>query len=155
MNPFVLDPRSRLSAWKELRTQIQAVEFLDDKVQLTLTFWKQAPIENPILDWDNSSRWPTPWELLNNNRFCESTLSLAVAMTLVMSEPSLFEDIELLLITDRRHHVQKVVARLPECVLNYGWLDIHPRDILQGCSLHRLWTYDGRQWAETQPNQNN
>ena len=151
MNPFVLDPRSRLTAWKGLRTQIQEVKSVDEKVQLTLNFWKQAPIENHILDWDNSDRWPTPWELLNDNNFCESTLSLAVAMTLIMSSPEEFGGIKLLLITDRRHHVQKVVAGLPESVLNYGWLDVHPRDILQGCSVHRQWTYNGRQWVEPKP----
>lgn len=149
MNLFLLDAKSRLLGWKVLREQIAQSENLDHKIQLCLRFWQQAPIENPTIDWDNSRLWPTPWEMLHSNRFCESALSLGVAYTLLLSDSATFHDLKLLLITDRQAHVQKIVAKTCSQVLNFGWLDQHNASVLNGSQLHNKWVFDGRQWQTT------
>lgn len=146
MNPFLLDPRSRLLSWKELRTAIAGEESPVDKIHLALSFWKQAPIENPLIDWDNAQKWPTPWELLHNNRFCEGALTLGVAYTLILSNPEQFQDLTLLLITDRENHVQKIVAKTHGYILNYGWLDRNPMTVISNCQIHSRWNFDGKCW---------
>jgi len=146
MNPFLLDAKTRLEAWKTLRSNISSAETLKEKIALCLSFWQQAPIENPIIDWDNSKGWPTPWEMLHSNRFCEGALSLGVAYTLLLSAPQEFADLRLLLITDRRAHVQKIVVKTQGQVLNYGWLDSNPSSVLNTSQIHNRWEFDGRQW---------
>jgi hypothetical protein len=113
-----------------------------------LTFWKQAPIENPLIDWDNAQKWPTAWELLHNNRFCEGALTLGTAYTLLLSCLDNFQDLKLLLITDRQNHVQKIVAKTHGSILNYGWLDQNPAALLNNCQVHARWGFDGRGWQE-------
>ena len=148
MNPFLLDPKERLKAWKGLRAQIASTESVVEQMDLALNFWKQAPLEKPILDWDNCQSWPTPWEMLHTNRFCESTLSLAVGYSLVLSSPHNYPDLELVLITDRLNHVQKVLARTQEWTLNHSWLDRLPRYQLQNVQIHSKWHYNGKAWQE-------
>lgn len=125
---------------------VLASETLLEKIQLTLTFWKGAPLENPLLDWDNCANWPSPWELINDNRFCDSTLSLAVANTLVMADPDNFKDAQLALITDRENHVQKIVVITHDRVLNLGWLDVTPREAIKQAHINRRWKHDGKIW---------
>jgi len=146
MNPFLLDTSSRRVAWKLLREEILEQSSPDAQIDLALTFWKQAPIENPLIDWDNAEKWPTPWELLHTNRFCEGALTLGVAYTLILSSPEHFQDLGLLLITDRQNHVQKIVAKTHSQVLNYGWLDRLPATTIKNCQVHSRWWFDGRNW---------
>ena len=148
MNPFVLDAKARLSAWKSLRNQIQQTQQLADKVNITLDFWKQAPIENPIIDCDNSKNWPGPWELLHTNRFCESSLSLAVGYTLVLSDPSIFADTKLMFVTDRAQHIQKITVSINGWIINHGWLDCQSISDLKNLHTHQVWTFNGKSWTE-------
>jgi hypothetical protein len=147
MNPFLLDSRNRLTAWKSHRVLIQNAPEVNEKIQLTLSFWKQAPIENPVIDWDNSAVWPTAWELVHANRFCESALSLGVAYTLLLSGDDSFSDPELLLITDRVNHVQKIIVRMGQLVLNYGWLDEQPATVLRLSEIHQKWRWRDKTWV--------
>jgi hypothetical protein len=147
-NPFLGSHRVRQDAWRQLRTSIQAAPTAQNKITQTLDFWKQAPLENHLLDWDNCKLWPTPWELLHNNRFCESSLSLAVAYTLVMSDPDYFPSIQLVLITDRKDHVQKIVVQTHDHILNYGWLDQQPTDLIHTINVNRRWCYVENKWQE-------
>ena len=146
MNPFILDTKSRVEDWKKLRKDVSSEELVETKIQKTLQFWKQAPLENPLLDWDNSKDWPNPWELLHNNRFCESTLSLAVAYTLIMSD-QIFSNITLILATDRKNHIQKIMVEYEDLIINYGWLDVNQRTILDNSHIHTRWKYDGKKWT--------
>lgn len=148
INPFVIDPKTRLTAWKDLRKEVSLSENIEEKINLALQFWRMAPLQNNVLDWDKCENWPTPWELLNNNKFCDSTLSLAVAYTLVLSDPEIFTDIMLMLVTDRINHVQKIMVKTNNLVLNYGWLDVNPLEILEKSQIHTRWVFDGKQWIK-------
>jgi len=148
MNPFIQDARSRLRAWKQLRHAIQAQQDPQQQIQITLEFWRQAPLERPLIDWDHCENWPTAWELLHNNRFCESSLSLAVALSLLYSDVAGWDQTQLVLITDRQHHVQKIVVQTPWALLNHGWLDIRPVADLQQMHINRKWSWNNNTWNE-------
>ena len=148
INPFIIDPKARVAAWKKIRIDIQSIDIIQQKIDIALKFWRMAPLENPLLDWDDCSKWPTPWELLHNNRFCDSTLSVALGYTLVMSDPETFSDIRLLLITDRSNHVQKIIVKTNDIVLNYGWLDSNPATVLSSANIQDRWKFDGKKWSK-------
>jgi len=90
MNPFMLPEKERMLSWRELRNQIQAANDLDTKLNLLLQWWSKAPICRYSIDAFDSSEWPTPWELLNENMFCTSAISYMMAQTLALTgfEPS-------------------------------------------------------------------
>jgi hypothetical protein len=148
MNPFIQDARSRLSAWKQLRNAIQAQQLPQQQLTVALEFWRQAPLEKPLIDWDHCENWPTAWELLHNNRFCESSLSLAVALSLLYSDMLRWSHTQLVLITDRQQHVQKIVVLTQWAMLNHGWLDMRPVADLQQMHINRKWSWDNNTWRE-------
>ena len=68
----------RLSDWFHLRSEI---EQNDNPYIKNIEFWNQAPMVsyNHIIDQYNKKVWPTPWEIIANNRYDEFTLALMLA----------------------------------------------------------------------------
>lgn len=147
INPFILDYKTRLQSWKDLRSQVVALDNIEAKLLQTCKFWQQAPIENKVIDWDDSSSWPDAWMMISRNHYCDSTLSLAVAYTLLLVDPSESSNIRLCLITDRQNEIQKIVLKTHEYVVNHGWLDIIPKKSLV-LEVNRRWLFDGKHWVE-------
>jgi hypothetical protein len=75
--------QERLADWVRLR---QEAASLDQSQQLMLIndWWFRAPIVNHLIDWKNTQSWPTPWELLNNNGYCELARALGIVYTLML-----------------------------------------------------------------------
>jgi hypothetical protein len=145
-NPFLTIPEKRLKAWKNTRQAVTECADNIQKIQSVLDFWKQAPLENRILDWDNSNSWPSPWELLTNNHYCESTHSLGIAYTLLLASPELFSNLSLDLINDRNNSIQKIVVNWDGYYLNHGYMDIKAKHELTNIQTQNRWTWDGKKW---------
>ena len=72
----------RITRWREFRDQLtNSKEPLQDIVNL----WNKAPRTERDLDPWNSQRWPTPWELLEENRFCPVAIPLMMGWTAKLS----------------------------------------------------------------------
>jgi hypothetical protein len=77
--------QERLADWVRLR---QAAAPLEQSQQLMLIndWWFRAPIVNHLINWENPRSWPTPWELLNNNGYCELARALGIVYTIMLIE---------------------------------------------------------------------
>jgi len=42
---------------------------------------------NRYLHWDDWPDWPTPWELLNDNIYCDLARALGMLYTIIMIDP--------------------------------------------------------------------
>lgn len=73
----------RLHLWKDLRDQIEEEE---DPIQAALNFWNDIPKTSRNLDPYDANTWPTPWEMIEENEYCEYTSILAVGYTLMLTE---------------------------------------------------------------------
>jgi len=146
MNPFVMDAKYRLSAWKSCRAEIAAQTDVDAQLDVCLKFWQQAPLENHILNWDDCTTWPSAWELLDDNSYCTSGHSLGVAYTLIWAAPDQYSDLSLRLITDRANSVQKIMVYTQGWVLNSGYLDKTSENSLQHVHTHSIWKWTGKLW---------
>jgi len=73
----------RLHLWKELRDQIDQE---DSPIEVVLDFWNSIPKTARNLDPYDSSTWPSPWEMIEENEYCEYTSVLAVGYTLMLTE---------------------------------------------------------------------
>ena len=73
----------RLSLWRSFR---DSVENSENPLQEVIDFYKDAPSVSLNTDpWDNSI-WPTPWELLEENLYCDFIKILAICYTLQLTE---------------------------------------------------------------------
>jgi len=75
----------RLSSWVHLRQHAptQDIESMLHDVNL---WWGCCPTVNRHLHWDDKSNWPSPWELLSDNNFCNLAKALGIVYTLLMVE---------------------------------------------------------------------
>lgn len=82
MNFIETSVDSRITQWRDFRTQLEVSK---DPLQETQDLWNNAPVINRYLDpWD-SQQWPTPWELLKENRFCPVGIPLMMGWTLKLT----------------------------------------------------------------------
>lgn len=146
MNPFLLDPQSRRAAWKTVRLDISGLPNSESRIDAALAFWRQAALERTTIDWDDCRGWPTAWELIQRNQYCESAQSLGLALTLMLASPELVDSTRLHLITDRHNCVQRIVAQVDGWILNHGWCDRQPALLLGKVSVHQTWRWHDRAW---------
>ena len=72
----------RITLWREFRNTLESCT---NPYQRTLEFWQQAPVAEKYLNQYNSQQWPTPWELLKENRFCPVAIPLMIGWTLKLT----------------------------------------------------------------------
>ena len=147
-NPFLSDPKSRLQSWKRLRETLQAQSNAVDQIDMCVQFFKQAGFENYYLDWDKHSDWPGAWDLIWNNNFCPSSLSLAVAYTLLLAAPGTFENLSLRLILDRTNSIQKIIVDWDDWWINYNYLDRTDKNKLKTSVTLNQWIYQNKSWQQ-------
>ena len=75
----------RLAEWAELRVSLQSAS-IDEQMQSINDWWFQAPISNHYLHLDDISCWPSPWDLLSDNIYCEVARAAGIVYTILMME---------------------------------------------------------------------
>lgn len=82
---FKADADQRLHIWFEFRSTLETSENpLGDLIE----FWDPAPriTYNNLIDPYFSRDWPTPWEIIDRNKYDDFTLSLMMGWTLLLTQ---------------------------------------------------------------------
>ena len=95
----------RLRSWTALRSQIQD---LNPQAALLATnsWWFAAPWRPYYLHWDDQSTWPDPWQLLNENIYCDVARGLGILYTIALADHPDIQDAQLVLTQDNGTLVQ-------------------------------------------------
>ena len=112
----------RLAAWYQLRESVQSLP-LDQTLALINQWWNHAPWTPYYLHWDDQPAWPDPWQLLNDNVYCDLARSLGILYTVNMLDRADTVDAELVLTEDARNLVlvaqrKYILNWSPEIVVN-------------------------------------
>lgn len=94
----------RLHEWHQLRVAASEMP-LEDCLLAVNDWWFRAPITSRYLHWDDAEKWPTPWELLHDNIFCDLARSLGMLYTLAMIQHAEITELSIIE-TDRDNLVQ-------------------------------------------------
>ena len=78
---FLRSVEERLSTWAQHRAEIETV---DNPLEETCEFWRSAPYlpYNNKIDPFCQRDWPTPWEIIVDNKYDDFTRALMIAWTL-------------------------------------------------------------------------
>jgi hypothetical protein len=87
-----LNSHDKIYYWKNFRETILKLETNYDAALATQTFWEKRGRVKWNLDYDNPSKWPTPWEIINENVYCRSTLAVMMFYTLYYSDDHYWKD---------------------------------------------------------------
>ena len=75
--------QTRQLAWYQLR---QTLETSEDPFSDVAKFFLRLPRVKFYTDPYDSSTWPTPWELIDENEYCEFNLILGMCYTIQLTE---------------------------------------------------------------------
>lgn len=77
----------RLTIWRNFRDSLSASA---QPVQDVIDYWNTIPQGTRNVDPYDQTTWPDPWEMIEENLYCEFTKILAIAYTLKLS--NLYDD---------------------------------------------------------------
>jgi len=110
----------RLSSWAELRAQLETCE---TPLQCVIDFWQSAPYipYNHHVDPFHQQSWPTPWEIIVENKYDDFTRALMIAYSLKYTQKFKNSVIELRTLVDNtKRKYYNIVCVDDEWVINYN-----------------------------------
>lgn len=121
---FFEDFESRISKWVSFRKELEAH---NNPIQATIDFWNRAPISPLSCDPFDQSTWLDPWNLIEENKYCEFSKILAIYYTLALTDRFKDNYFEIQVINDREAHELKYLLYMDDFVIGY----FYNRSILQ------------------------
>lgn len=110
----------RLTEWMAFRQHLETIE---DPLQQVWDFWHVAPFipYNKNIDPYHQKSWPSPWEIIVENKYDEFTRALMIALTLKLTKRFSKSKIEVKTLVDiSRHREYNVVYVDDSWVINYN-----------------------------------
>lgn len=110
----------RLSAWSEFRKSLDSIA---TPLESVMDFWKDAPriIHNHRIDRYNPRSWPTPWDMIVDNRYDDFGFAVIIAYTLKLSNRYKNSQIEVRSMVDSsKTRLYNLVVIDDTFVLNYS-----------------------------------
>ena len=77
----------RLAAWAKLKETTLTSDIESALTQIN-TWWFDVPWQPYYLHWDDVARWPDPWQLLDDNVYCDLARGLGIVYTISMLDRS-------------------------------------------------------------------
>jgi hypothetical protein len=117
---FNLSIDNRLSEWINHRKKLDESE---DPLQDVWDFWHQAPFipHNRNIDPHHYRSWPSPWEIIQENKYDDFTKSLMISWTLKLTTKFKNSKIELRTFVDNtRSREYNLIYIDDNWVLNYS-----------------------------------
>lgn len=113
------DLDARLEDWSNLRKLIEQSETpLNDVVG----FWNQVTLtsHNPHIDHYYPASWPTPWEIIDHNRYDDFTKAIMIGYTLLLTNRFKKSVIHIKTLVDKSHNkLYNIVDINDICILNF------------------------------------
>ena len=107
---------TRISKWRSFREEL---ETHSDPIQATIDFWNKAPISSLSCDPFDQSTWLDPWNLLEDNHYCEFSKILAIHYTLALTDKFRDSYFEIQIVNDRDAHELKYLLFVDDYVIGY------------------------------------
>lgn len=79
-----LEAGERIVRWRAFRLAIGGMP-LEQAIQTTAEFWQNCPHEPYYLDPGDPESWPTAWDLISENYYCDLAKALGMLYTIAYS----------------------------------------------------------------------
>jgi hypothetical protein len=89
----------RLESWYSMRQQCHNLP-VESVLLLINSWWFTTPWQPYYLDWLDQDSWPDPWQLLNDNVYCDLARALGILYTISLLDRADLTDAALVLSQD-------------------------------------------------------
>ena len=116
---FDQDVDDRLSSWAQHRAQL---DLCDDPLNEVWEFWRHAPFipYNNKIDPFYQASWPSPWEIIVDNKYDDFTKALMIGHTLKLTKKFRDSKIEIRTLVDNpRSKYYNICCVDEEWAINY------------------------------------
>lgn len=110
----------RVAEWHDFRQNLETVE---DPLRYAIDFYRSAPIVSIHTDPYDRERWPDPWELVNENQYCEFCLLLGICYSLQLTDRFSASSFEIHIGIDRANSATHYLLYVDNNVI--GWNDTY------------------------------
>jgi tRNA A37 threonylcarbamoyladenosine biosynthesis protein TsaE len=107
----------RLQLWREFR---EGLETAEDPIQSAINFYLLTPTVSRHVDPYTPSDWPDPWELLEENEYCEFGKILAICYSLQLTDCLSQETFEIHITQDREKSATYYLLFVGDRVIGYN-----------------------------------
>jgi hypothetical protein len=124
--------RDRILKWREWRTSLTPLS-LDDCLQEVAITWAKAPVVNHYLIPDDIAEWPDPWNLINDNIYCDLGVTLGMFYTLSLCDNPYIENAHIEIFKTTNGWINL-------CSINQGlyMLNYNPGSVVNNSTLSNL-----------------
>lgn len=112
----------RLSSWASIRQRLDN-DLSAGELQAVWDFWRGAPFVpfNPAVDPYHKYSWPTPWQIIVDNRYDDFTKALMIGWTLKLTDKFAKINVELRTLIDITETRQYNIVCVDDVwVINYS-----------------------------------
>jgi len=106
----------RLKMWRDFRLTL---EESNSPFEDTIEFWNNAPLSSIASDPYNKETWPTPWEMIEENRYCDFTKILAIYYTLQLTDRFSNSCFEIHITLDEKESVLRYLLFVDNLTIGY------------------------------------
>lgn len=106
----------RTLQWAIFRNEL---EKSNDPFQDVIDFWNKAPISYRTCDPFDQKTWLEPWNLLEENNYCEFSKILAIYYTLVLTDRFKNCYFEIQIINDKNAHELRYILIVDDLIIGY------------------------------------
>jgi len=106
----------RLRLWKDLRSTLEQSK---DPFGDTIEFWNNAPLSSIAADPYDKDTWTTPWEMIEENRYCDFTKILAIYYTLQLTDRFSNSRFEIHITLDEKESVLRYLLFVDNLTIGY------------------------------------
>jgi hypothetical protein len=106
----------RIKAWRTFRLTLEeTISPFED----TIEFWNNAPLSSIAADPYDKTTWPTPWEMIEENRYCDFTKILAIYYTLQLTDRFSSSRFEIHITLDEKESVIRYLLFVDNLTIGY------------------------------------
>ena len=80
-----LETSERIARWRDFRKSLDDLP-LADAVQAVAEFWHTCPYQPYYLDPADHESWPTAWDLISENYYCDLAKALGIVYTICLTQ---------------------------------------------------------------------
>jgi hypothetical protein len=113
-----LSSSERLRYWHDFRKKISTLP-ITEAISETHHLWCFAPFVGNYLTTDQVANWPDPWELINDNYYCDLAKALGMVYTLCLCDHAIESQIKIYQHPNTKDQYNLVWIDEGKYVLNY------------------------------------
>jgi hypothetical protein len=113
---FTKNFEQQLAAWRDFRDSLEEAE---DPFRCVLDFYKKAPLSKFTCDPWEKITWANPWELLEENDYCEFSIVLGMCYSLQLTDRFKGSRFEIHISTNREKSETHYLLFVDDTCVNY------------------------------------